>query len=415
MTARSVEYTAVEEFKAKFDHENAEMLIGLLFLGENNAIQESSVMAIFNCSSPCAKYALMHSRVLTRKQEMENMQLASLRKHELDLELSRCSDRYQPTMKKKELDLADKFGSLVGSPLSDEEGNILQTKFNSFSLSILSGEMTPGTAKKILKLMRLVLNENTLRVMRARGYIFDGLLGPLAGGQAILYRVFNLETYQVCCGKVYLKSQEDERAMDNEIMTNFTIHKTGKKPNVAAFDAVLEFRHALHPVYSIALIMPLYSISLKEVLDAHGSELNIKLFKNIAKGLLAAGQCFEECGLSHCDIKPNNIMLDHGSPVVIDFGSVVRLGSAVEEYTRFYALDAESNPVGSDFDLNCIVVTLAQCFIPLFSVEYRTRQKLAEELEKCRGNLVLYASICMEALKYTSSSAALRALQLLLL
>jgi hypothetical protein len=413
-SGRFAENIVIKEFKAKFDHEDTEMLSGLLLLGDDDSNQESSVIAIFNCSPLCARYALMRARSLKQKQEreMEKMQLA--RKHELDLAKIKCSNLHQPTTKKKELNIADKFGGLIGSPLTEEEDNILLTKFNSFSLSILSGEMTPILAKKILKSIRLVLADDTLQVMQARGYIFDGLLGPVAGGQAILYRVFNLETYQVCCCKVYLKSEEDQRAMDNEIMTNSMIHRTGKKPNIASFDAVLEFRHSQRPVCSIALIMPFYSISLQEVLDAHGSELDINHFKNIAKGLLAAGQCFEECGLSHCDIKPSNIMLEHGSPVVIDFGSVVRLGSAVEEYTRFYALDAYSNPVGSDFDLNCIAVTLAKCFIPQFNVGHRTRQQLKEELEKYRGNLVSYANICIEVLKYPSSSVALRGLQSLL-
>ena len=414
LSGQSVEKTAVDEFNAKFALQDTNMQIGLLRLGNDTENQESAVMAIFQCSSLCAKYALLRADVLKQNEEKavvdQEKNLKLTRQHELDLEHAKYSNKRQTAKKTTELNIADRFGNLIGSPLSDGECTVLRTQFSSFSLSILSGAMSPAVAKRIHKSMKLVLADKTLQVMRSRGYIFDGLLGPVAGGKAILYRVFDLETYQVCCGKVYLKSEEDDLALDNEIMTNIAIHKTGKKPNVAAFDKVLEFSHTLQ--CSIALIMLLYSISLRELLDAHGSELEINLFKKIAMGLLTAGKCFEDCALSHCDIKPDNIMLDRGSPVIIDFGSVARLGTAVEEYTRFYALDADSNKVGPDFDLNCIVVTLAMCFIPKFKTVYRTRQDMMEEMEKCRGNLVSYSKICIEALKYTSSSAALNGLQL---
>jgi serine/threonine protein kinase len=177
---------------------------------------------------------------------------------------------------------------------------------------------------------------------------------------------------------------------------------------------MIEFSHALHPRKLIALIMPLYRISLREVLDAaDGEEIEWSAFLFIAKGLLAAGETFETCGLAHCDLKPSNIMMDKSVPVVIDLGSTVKLGSFIEQYTPFLALDADLKAATPAFDLNCIIVTLVMCFMPNFQVQFRTKKMLRRELETVEGALASYAKICLHALDFESCSSARAGLAML--
>jgi serine/threonine protein kinase len=124
----------------------------------------------------------------------------------------------------------------------------------------------------------------------------------------------------------------------------------------------------------LALLMPMYHISLAELLSGfHNLSVPVPLFNQIALGLLAAGARFQEKNLSQCDIKPDNIMMEGSNPVLVDFGAVVMIGEAIREHTPFYSLDANKIAVTPEFDLCCIVTTLVRCVFPLFELQYRTR------------------------------------------
>jgi hypothetical protein len=66
---------------------------------------------------------------------------------------------------------------------------------------------------------------------------------------------------------------------------------------------------------------------------------------------------------------------------VIDFGAVCHTENAVREYTQFYSLNADISHVNSSFDLNCIIVTLAQCFMRGFILGPRSRAGLFTEMK----------------------------------
>ena len=371
-------------------------------------IQESKVISIFKCSAVCADYALWKARVL-------ESELLRAREQEIELAKANSLGQHLLTKKSTELNVVDQFGKLIGRPLSAQECTTLLTKFGSYLPLIQNGFMTAAVARKILQQIYAFLNTKTLSAMRTLGYVFDGLLCSIDAGRALLYRVIDTNTFEIYCGKVYLKNGEDANAMQNEIVACEAVHANGFIANIVQFRAIIEFSHILHAANSIALIMPLYPISLSEILRAYqGQALSFNHYVAIAKGLLVAGERFESCGLAHCDIKPSNVMMDKVSPVLIDLGSAVRLGCSIEEYTHFFALDADILKVTPVFDLNCIVVTLSMCFVPNFQVQYRTREKLRLELQDMKGPLVDYAQICIQALNFDSCSAARKGLALLL-
>jgi hypothetical protein len=399
------------EFKSKFSSIDPDQLKGLLLI--DLELQETSAMRFFKCSVDCARYALLQAKILKDKERQQ--QLQEIRRHEIELERAKSRDKNPlSTSGFPHENLVEKFCKLIGRPLSDQESTIFFTKFSNFHLLIQAGNMKVATARKMLQQIHCILNTNTLQQMLMRGYVFDGLLGSIDAGRAVMYRIIKTSTLDVFAGKVYLVNGDEHRAMKNEISACQIIHGAGPKANVVQFHAVIEFSHYLHNVNSIALVMPLYCISLSELLQAfYGNAMDFSMFLIIAKGLFAAGESFETCGLAHCDIKPSNIMMDKAVPVLIDLGGTVKLGCSIEEYTRFFSLDADSSIATPAFDLNCIVVTLAMCFVPNFEIRFRTRQMLRTELEGLEGALKKYAMICVHALDFDSCSSARAGLTML--
>lgn len=69
-------------------------------------------------------------------------------------------------------------------------------------------------------------------------------------------------------------------------------------------------------------------------------------------------------GYIYCDLKPRNIMLDRRynevtvRPVLIDLGSVVKMGESVIEYTKGYANGLINQPASIALDMQCLCVVL---------------------------------------------------------
>ena len=188
----------------------------------------------------------------------------------------------------------------------------------------------------------------------------------------------------------------------------------GYHENIAPIEDSIEFSHVTgnkDPL--MALMMPLYSWSLDELLVCLRDEpLPLDLFKRICHGLLSAAALFQEKSYSHCDIKPNNVMMNGFVPVVIDFGAVVRLGSPTVEHTPGYALDASHDIVTSEFDLNCIVTTLVRCFAPAFIPRERmTKMEMIGFIgQVCQTNPTLsdHGNVCLSLLQCSSAIEGLR-------
>jgi serine/threonine protein kinase len=81
----------------------------------------------------------------------------------------------------------------------------------------------------------------------------------------------------------------------------------------------------------------------------------------LATSVLHALEAFHSSNLSHCDIKPSNIMVDdEGDFVVIDLGGAVDFGRTVQMASPFYSLNAPKDAVSHRFDLNCLAVTIKE-------------------------------------------------------
>ena len=263
--------------------------------------------------------------------------------------------------------------------------------------------MSPMEARKLLSKIKATLKSETVKKMIKEGYVFDGLIatGSAAASTTLLYKVIDILSYKAFCAKVY--PWTNKNTFETEINASNMIHKKSIIPQIVHYTQ-LSFCHSIDGSNGLGLLMPLYKMSLSEILQAnHDTPVPWHHFTKIAKELLYAGHIFQSHGYAHCDIKPGNIMMnDDGSPVLIDLGAVTKLGQSCTEYTRFYFLDSKSNAVDSTFDLNCIIVTLVQCFLDEFNFKCTNRKDLKNILAEQSGDLKKYADLCLKLLELDS-------------
>jgi len=263
--------------------------------------------------------------------------------------------------------LAKRSGENEFSP---EEQVVFWTKFAGYGVPLKEKKLSVTEARKLVTLVRTVIRTQTAALMKAQGYLFDGLLGQTGGGKALLYHVIELATGRVKCGKVYCIDLETEASLLAETEGSDKVHCSEVNQYIVRYEAQLPFNHETAPSKKmVVLIMPLFQLSLASVLDAlFGEPLPFVMFRKLATCLLSAVARFHEIGMSHSDIKPANVMISGDNFVVIDLGSVCLYDKEARECTVGYHLDAPVHCLTPEFDLNCTAVTLARCCIPDFQV-----------------------------------------------
>jgi hypothetical protein len=110
----------------------------------------------------------------------------------------------------------------------------------------------------------------------------------------------------------------------------------------------------------IAIIFPAYVRSVASLLHAVGTcHCGDVTIANVALCVLAAIKAFDQVGLIHADIKPDNLMLSFGRNaeiVLIDFGAAVEHGEALVEWSPKYSLGVTTTTV--EYDLACLAAVL---------------------------------------------------------
>jgi hypothetical protein len=309
----------------------------------------------------------------------------------------------------------EKFSELAGVTITDDEETILIKHFPEYVRLLKRGRLNEIVAKHLHRLIKTTLKSQTIKAVRfSHDYVFGKSIDT-GGGKAILQKVFSLKTGNYLCAKVFLNAPGFVGSHSAVFEYQFS-QIIGAHENIGPIVDSIQFSHESGPKDPLmALMMPLYNWSLAELLVCFQEEpLPFGLFKRIALGLLSAGAEFQSKSFSHCDIKPNNIMMNGLIPVVIDFGAVVSLGDSTVEHTPFYCLDANHDVVTSEFDLFCIVTTLVSCFAPAFELQYRTKEEmrvLIDDVCSRNGKLNDYGNICQMLLQSSSSSDGLGRIQ----
>jgi hypothetical protein len=186
------------------------------------------------------------------------------------------------------------FNQLCGTQLSEPEEKILFLKFSTYLPLLQRKKLTADGAKKLLQQIRITLKSQTIaKIVLTKGFLFDGIIGA-GGGKALLYRVFQPATGAVFCGKVYLNlfKQPGVFSTHGEFQTSLQVHGDDPHPNIVEISQAIEFSHESTSSKPglLALILPLYPMSLADIIEAFGQTvLPYDFFRCIAHGLLSAG------------------------------------------------------------------------------------------------------------------------------
>ena len=308
----------------------------------------------------------------------------------------------------------EKFSELVGVDITDDDEVVLIKNFPEYFRLLKLGKLNTIGAKHLYRLIKTTMKSLTIQSVRInKGYVFGKSIAT-GGGKSILQKVFSLKTGTEFCAKVFLNVGSSFVA--HSAVFEYELCQTiGPHENIVRIVDSIQFSHesgSKEPL--MALMMPLYNWSLAELLVCfHEEPLPLDFFQQVTLGLLAAGAIFQAKSFSHCDIKPDNIMMNGFIPVVVDFGAVVPLGNCTVEHTPFYALDADHKVVTPEFDLFCIVTTLVRCFAPMIELQKRTKADMILLINDVSSDIKLnaYGNICLEILQSTSSQEALDRIQ----
>jgi serine/threonine protein kinase len=157
----------------------------------------------------------------------------------------------------------------------------------------------------------------------------------------------------VAC-KMYLAGHVEEYEREKAVMLDLPPHKN-VVPLLAHYALTTE-------VHCGTLVFPFYprvlSNHIVNMLYYSGLE---NIVASVGLDLLSAVKHLHDSNYVHCDVKPDNVVLDHaGVAVLIDLGSAVAVGGDVVEHTSNYSMGLHNGVASPLLDYRCVAVTLFQ-------------------------------------------------------
>jgi eukaryotic-like serine/threonine-protein kinase len=171
----------------------------------------------------------------------------------------------------------------------------------------------------------------------------SGLLGGLAmprrvfqyeiidrigsGAGSIIYVVSHEQTQQLYALKHVIKrTEKDERFLD-QLENEYKISRQFTHPALRRAIEMRDDKNMFKKASQAALVMELFDGESLESRRRGDVVETIRIFAQVAKGLAA----LHAMSYAHCDLKPNNILVNaDGEVKIIDFGQACRLGSVKE-------------------------------------------------------------------------------------
>ena len=154
------------------------------------------------------------------------------------------------------------------------------------------------------------------------GYEIVGLLGEGAG--SAIYAVSDPKTTQIYALKhVLVQTEKDVRFVD-QLTTEFEVGARVQHPKLRRSIDLKVTKTLLRKPTEAALILEMVEGVSCETHPPETIEATIEIMFQTAQGL----QALHQAGFIHCDLKPNNILVDSESKVkVIDLGQACTIGT----------------------------------------------------------------------------------------
>lgn len=158
---------------------------------------------------------------------------------------------------------------------------------------------------------------------RLGGWTLQGRLG--AGGMGVVY--MGTKAGKTVALKVILSGLNEPRVKSRFIqeVQSLSLLRTPYVAPLLDFDI-----HAKNPWYAVEYVS---DMSLSDVIKTTGS-FNGKNWWNLAQNLLMALAAIHNAEVIHRDLKPGNIMVSKGMPLLIDFGLAKPIAEGIQRFHK---------------------------------------------------------------------------------
>jgi len=155
------------------------------------------------------------------------------------------------------------------------------------------------------------------------GYDVLEFLGEGAG--SMIYAVSKPETGQIYALKHVKRNNDKDVRFIEQVENEFEVSKKFSHPGLRRSIDVKVLHTLLRKPTECALVMELFDGIPLEAQDMRDVGKIVDIFIQVADAL----DSMHSLGLVHCDLKPNNILVDgDGKAKVIDFGQACKVGTA---------------------------------------------------------------------------------------
>ncbi|KAJ3424847.1 homeodomain interacting protein kinase isoform a [Anaeramoeba flamelloides] len=164
--------------------------------------------------------------------------------------------------------------------------------------------------------------------------VLDGM-GAGQFGQVVKCRILNTQNTLVA-----IKIVKSHRAYFNQALLEINIHQTIAK--YLQGEKIVRYLHHFLYRNHLSIVFELLSVNLLQLIKLnHYRGFSIRIVRKLATQLLDALVLLYDTGIVHCDIKPENILLEHPKKTnikIIDFGSACYIHQTSFDYiqSRFY-------------------------------------------------------------------------------
>lgn len=211
---------------------------------------------------------------------------------------------------------------------------------------------TYASFSKLIKMFKNILLTATRATITAKSdYILDGIIA--VGGQATLY--YCIHGKHVYCAKVMAKELANiEYEISELIKSNSFEWCTSLLTAICMIDNT---ESSANHADTAIVIYPLMSFILNKMPPGEVALYLNEFILHLTLAMLTAIRVFELYHKAHCDIKLSNIGYVEDRFVLLDYGSVTKVGDVILFTTEFIALDHEK-VASTAYDITCLATAL---------------------------------------------------------